>query len=101
MKNIATLAVAATLALAGCAGTNGASGTTRTAAAPAAGATSYCIADRLDSTADGHNCNWAATAKEACESRTFTTVRKANVAEGPSKGGMCQNGNRLVYVTTK
>jgi len=99
MRTALPIAIAA-LALAGCAATNGASAP-RTAAAPAAGSISYCIADRLDSSGDGHSCNWAASAREACESRALTTVRKASVAEGPSRGGMCQNGNRLVYVTTK
>jgi hypothetical protein len=100
MKNIATLSLAlAGLALAGCASTNGAG--TRVAAATPTSGTAYCNADRLDRGAGALTCNWAKTAKEACESRATTSVATSSVAEGPNKGGMCSNGDRLVYVTMK
>jgi hypothetical protein len=100
MKNIATLSLAlAGFALAGCAATNGASSPVA-AAAPTSG-TAYCNADRLDRGASALTCNWAKTAKEACESRATTSVATSRIAEGPSRGGMCSSGERLVYVTMK
>ena len=99
MKNIATLSLAAlALAAAGCAATNGAS--TVAAAAPASGI-AYCAADKLVRASDSLTCNWAKTAKEACDNRASSTLRAASVAEGPSKGGMCSSGDKLVYVTMK
>jgi hypothetical protein len=99
MKKILALSALATVFLAGCAATNGGNGQA-TAAAPA-GKVAYCSADRLERAADSLTCNWAGTAKEACNSRARVTLRANTVGEGPSKGGMCSNGDRLVYVTTK
>jgi hypothetical protein len=99
MKKIATLSLATlAFAAAGCASTNGAGNVA--AAAPTSGV-AYCAADRLFQASDALTCNWSKTVKEACESRATTTLAKSKVAEGPSKGGMCQSGDRLVYVTMK
>lgn len=100
MKNIAPLSLAAlAFAAAGCASTNG-SGPVAAAAAPTSGI-AYCVADRLVRASDALTCNWARTAREACESRASTTVRTATVSEGPNRGGMCSSGEKLVYVTMK
>lgn len=100
MNKMLAMSALASLVLAGCAATNG-GGQATTAAAPASGV-AYCSADRLERAADSLTCNWAKTAKEACDNnRARVTVRSASVAEGPSKGGMCSNGDRLVYVTMK
>lgn len=99
MKNIATLSLAAlAFAAAGCASTNGA--TSVAEAAPTSGV-AYCSADRLVRASDSFTCNWARTAKEACDSRASTALAASKVAEGPNKGGMCSSGDRLVYVTMK
>ena len=99
MKKILALSAVASLVLAGCAATNGAS--PATAAASPAGGVQYCSADRLERASDSLTCNWAKSAKEACDSRARVTVKAASVSEGPSRGGMCSNGDRLVYVTMK
>ena len=99
MKKILALSALATVFLAGCAAINGGSG--QATAAAAAGKVAYCTADRLERAGDSLTCNWAGTAREACDSRARVTLRTGTVNEGPSKGGMCSNGDRLVYVTTK
>jgi hypothetical protein len=99
MKKLLALSAVATLLATGCAATNG--GSAATVAAAPTGGVAYCSADRLERAADSLTCNWSRTAKEACESRARVTVRSASVNEGPSKGGMCSNGDRLVYVTMK
>jgi hypothetical protein len=101
MKNMLALSALASIVAAGCAGTSGGNGATTAAAAPASGI-AYCHAENLDRSADALTCNWAKTAREACDNpRTRVTVRAASVTEGPAKGGMCPSGDRLVYVTTK
>jgi hypothetical protein len=101
MQKITTTSIALiAFALAGCAGTGGSSNTQAASATPASG-TAYCAADQLQHGASSLTCNWSKTAKEACESRASTSVATSTVADGPNKGGMCANGNRLVYVTMK
>ena len=93
-----TLLLAAPIALiAACASTPGGSAAPQAAAGPAL----YCWQSKLVNEAEGHSCNWAATATDACRSTDFTLVRKGAIASGPSKGRRCENGEWLVMVTTR
>ena len=101
MNKTLALSAFASLVIAGCAGTGSGNGATTASAAPASGV-AYCHAERLERASDSLTCNWAKTAKEACDNpRARVAVKAASVTEGPAKGGMCQSGDRLVYVTTR
>lgn len=96
MKRLALAAIASAL-LGGCATMdNGNGAATRSASAPAAGA-QYCWQDRL-STGDGkHTCNWAGSAREACEATQYSAV-EASRYTAPRKARLCANGQWLVEV---
>lgn len=101
MKDTASVAAALlALTLAGCAATNGSSGTTPRAVAPAGG-TLYCLDGKMNETADGYLCTWARSHREACAATETTVVAKSAVATGPTRGGMCPHGERIVHVTTR
>jgi hypothetical protein len=87
------LAVAAGLVLGACATTNNGS---PAAATPVSG-TQYCWQERLDTSGGKLTCNWAASRREACDSRTFTSVDAGRYA-APKKASMCANGQWLVEV---
>lgn len=99
-----TALVAATLlafTLAGCAGTNGAANGAAAPLAVAAGNTMYCMDAKLNEFDGGYRCTWAKTVKEACASTTSTVIARSAIATGPTRGGMCSHGDRVVHVTTR
>jgi hypothetical protein len=95
MKKLA-LAATAALTLAACGTMNGGNGQS-VAAASAPGGTRYCWQDRLNTAGGKHNCNWAASKREACEGAQFTDLEAARVT-APRKSSMCANGQWLVEV---
>ena len=98
-----TALVAATLlafTLAGCAAT-GSNGNGATAAPVAAGNVLYCMDGKLNTVDGGYRCTWAKTMKEACAATEATVVATSAIASGPTKGGMCAHGDRIVHVTTR
>lgn len=99
MKKLLTLSAIAALALAGCAATNGGS----VAAGPAKmSGVSYCVAENLERAGDSLTCNWSHSSRQACQmSRAKVTIPASSVAQGPTAGGLCSSGERLVYVTMK
>ena len=99
MKNALALSALASFALAGCAATNG--GSVAAGAAPAGGV-SYCVAENLVRAGDTLTCNWSHSSRQACQmSRAKVTIAASAVAQGPTSGGLCSSGERLVYVTMK
>lgn len=102
MKN--TALVAATLLafnLAGCAATSGNGNGAAAAPAVAAGNVLYCMDGKLHTVDGGYRCTWAKTMKEACAATEPTVVSTASIATGPTRGGMCAHGDRIVHVTTR
>lgn len=103
MKTITTLAMAmAAAALAGCAATGNDAGSTSAQASMAGnGAMAYCQRDKLVVDGGTLTCNWAATAREACEGKALTSIASSSVASGPDKSTMCTDGSPLVRVARK
>jgi hypothetical protein len=102
MKN--TALVAATLlafTLAGCAATPGSNGNGSASALAAGTKTMYCMDGKLNEGDGGYRCTWAASMKEACAATEVTLVAKSAIATGPTKGGMCAHGDRIVHITTR
>jgi hypothetical protein len=95
---IALIACAPLVLLAACA--NVQSSTAGSGAQPASG-TMYCWKDKLEVAGDKVTCNWASSAREACESTYPTTIAKAKLAGDPQKGNRCSNGQWLVSVQVK
>ena len=96
-------AVAAALlaaALAGCASTNGGNGNGSAVAATGSG-TMYCMDGKLNNVLGGYRCTWAKTMKEACEATETVVIKLESIASGPTKGGMCSHGDRVVHVVLK
>ncbi|HET7731399.1 MAG TPA: hypothetical protein VFK48_15325 [Usitatibacter sp.] len=98
MKKALLIAAAPLVLLAACAGTAPA---TRTAAAAPAAGTQFCVKDKLTTAGDELVCNWASTPSEACEAITMVTLRKSNLASGPTGSNRCGNGQWLVQVQTR
>lgn len=102
MKIARGAAAAAAVALAGCAAGTAGNGHGGTPVAQATGAgISYCMRDKLATEGGKLTCNWARTAREACEATALTAIASASVVAGPDKSTLCADGTPLVRVATK
>ena len=101
MDNWAKVAAALlAVVLAGCAAGNGGNGAMVTSGGAGKGVM-YCMDGKLFTVAAGHRCAWAKSHKEACEATEMVTVANDMIASGPTRGGMCANGDRIVHVVLK
>ena len=102
MKIERLAAAAAVVALAGCAAGTAGNGNGATAVAQAAGSgMSYCMRDKLTTEGGKLTCNWARTAREACEATALTAIASASIVSGPDKSTLCADGTPLVRVATR
>lgn len=97
MKQALIAAVLSSAFLAACAAPGGSASAGGGTAAAASG-TQYCMKDKLQSSGDVMMCNWAASAREACETINLTAVKKSAIAGEPANAGRCGNGQWLVVV---
>ena len=95
---IALIACAPLVLLAACATVQT---STAGSGAETASGTMYCWKDKLEVAGDKVTCNWASSAREACESTYPTTIAKAKLSGEPQKGNRCSNGQWLVAVQVK
>lgn len=100
MKKIAGLAVATMAILSGCSGLQSSTASTAPGASARASG-SYCQQERLNTNGDRLECNWQATAEEACRYSNSTTVMRSSVRSEPEPGGRCSSGQWLVKVTPR
>jgi hypothetical protein len=100
MNNWAKVAAAMlAVALAGCAGTNGGNGAT--ARTVAGSGTMYCMDGKLHAAEGGYRCTWAKSVKEACDATETVVIKTDSIVSGPTRGGMCAHGDRVVHVVLK
>ncbi len=63
--------------------------------------TMYCWKARLQTSADSYSCNWADSAKVACDQSGRTNVSKSAVVGEPTDANRCENGQWLVQISKK
>ena len=102
MNNWAKVAAALlAVSLAGCAATNGGNGNGAAARTAAGSGTMYCMDGKLHASEGGYRCTWAKTMKEACDATDTVLIKSDSIASGPTRGGMCGHGDRVVHVLLK
>lgn len=100
MKNWAKVAAALlAAALAGCASTNG--GSAAATQVVKGSGTMYCMDGKLNAAEGGYRCTWAKTMKEACAATEPVVIKSESIASGPTRGGMCAHGDRIIHVVLK
>ena len=99
MKILTSIALASCALLSACTTieTSMQGGATRASDAP----TMYCWKARLQSSGDHYSCNWADSAKNACDQSGRSNVNKNAVVGEPTDANRCENGQWLVQVSKK
>lgn len=63
--------------------------------------TLYCWKGRLQTSGDNYSCNWAVSARVACDQSGRSNVNKNFVVGEPIDANRCENGQWLVQVSKK
>jgi hypothetical protein len=93
------IALAGALVLAACASAN--KPASNAPGASVQSGTYYCWRDKLSTEGDSLVCNWESQRSAACDSSYPVTIKRGQVAVGPTDAGRCNNGQWLVMVTTR